>query len=75
MSASHFINRWLLLDKDQQEYFFRCVEQFENSDYDFDTLIYILKNCDKDKDKLHKELDLFISNKFVYDRAMEFFRY
>lgn len=75
MSASHFINRWLLLDEDQQEYFFQCVKQFEHSDYEFDSLVYILKNYVDDRDKLHKELDLFISNKFVYDRAMEFFKY
>lgn len=72
MSSGYFINTWISLLDEQKEYFFHCVEQFRFFDYDFDKLLYILRSCGNDKEKLLEECDLFISNKFVYDRALEF---
>jgi hypothetical protein len=83
MSASHFINVWLSLEEEQKDHFFKRVENVMRSDdirvnrveHDFETLLYVLKSCGNDKEKLLQECDLFISNNFVYDEALSFIKF
>jgi len=83
MSASHFINVWLSLDYEQKEHFFDRVVHIMRSDnirvnrveHDFETLLYILRSCGNNKEKLLQECDLFISNNFVYDEALSFIKF
>ena len=83
MNASHFINTWIILEEEQKEHFFKQVERIMRSDnirvnrveHDFETLLYILKSCGNNKEKLLQECDLFISNHFVYDEALSFVKF
>jgi hypothetical protein len=72
-----------MLEEEQKEHFFNRVDKIMRLDnirvnrveHDFETLLYLLRSCGNNKEKLLQECDLFISNNFVYDEAISYVKF